>query len=319
VPIPPYEYTVEQCDVPEVRRGALNEYRKFRRKCLDYLRRDTDTSVMNQVHSLAWHTTVFRTLNEARRIEADRAVNGAMWELITVGYANIMTLGIRKLVDKHPDTDSVWNVIAQIERRPELLRREHFVCYDGLPFDAAEAFQRHIASANPVPGQAQWLSTKGPDAWGMSEMLHKSFDALAGYPEKRKPLDNVQPAILTTLKARLSHESVEAVCAMADKIMAHAERIAEGSDAVPTVTYDTIETALENVVRVANFLSANFFNDTVFGSVVPVPQFNVLEALDHPWVNTESLQALHDEWHRTSDRMDRWAYSTEEGFLPPKP
>lgn len=71
--------------------------------------------------------------------------------------------------------------------------------------------------------------------------------------------------------------------------MAHAERIAEGSDAVPAVTYDMIDTALEHVVRVANFLSANFFNDTVFGSIVPVPQYNVLEALDQPWVRTENF------------------------------
>jgi hypothetical protein len=77
VSIPQYEYTVEQCDVPKVRRGALREYRQFRRKCLEYLRDDTNTSVMNQVHDLAWHTAVFRTLNEARRLEQDRAVNGA--------------------------------------------------------------------------------------------------------------------------------------------------------------------------------------------------------------------------------------------------
>lgn len=86
---------------------------------LEYLRGDADTSVMNQVYGLAWHTAVFRTLNEARRMEQDHPVNGPMWELLTTGYANIMTLGIRKLVDKHPDTDSVWNVIAQIERRPQ--------------------------------------------------------------------------------------------------------------------------------------------------------------------------------------------------------
>jgi len=30
---------------------------------------------------------VFRTLNEARRLEPEHAVNGAMWELITAGYA----------------------------------------------------------------------------------------------------------------------------------------------------------------------------------------------------------------------------------------
>lgn len=141
-----YEYPIEQCDVPAVRRPALTEYRLFRRKCLEYLRGNAPTSVMNQVHSLAWHTAVFRTLNEARRLEPERAVNGAMWELIGHGYASLMTLGIRKLVDRDPRTDSVRNVIAQIEKRPELLRREHFVCYDGLPFDPQSAYARHLRS-----------------------------------------------------------------------------------------------------------------------------------------------------------------------------
>jgi hypothetical protein len=97
--VPDYEYAVEQCDVPKVRRAMLGEYRRFRHKCLEYMRGDADTSVMNQVHALAWHTAVFRTLNEARRLEPDRAVNGAMWELLTAGYANLMTLGIRRLVE----------------------------------------------------------------------------------------------------------------------------------------------------------------------------------------------------------------------------
>jgi hypothetical protein len=123
-----YEYPIEQCDVPAVRRPALTEYRLFRRKCLEYLRGNAPTSVMNQVHNLAWHTAVFRTLNEARRLEPERAVNGAMWELIGHGYASLMTLGIRKLVDRDPRTDSVWNVIAQIEKRPELLHDESTSC-----------------------------------------------------------------------------------------------------------------------------------------------------------------------------------------------
>src|SRR5258708_35967653 len=88
---------------------------------------------MTQVHGLAWHTAVYRTLNEARRIEPERVVNRAMWELLTAGYAKLMTLGIRRLVDKNPSTDSVWNVIAQIEKRPELLPRENFISFDGLP------------------------------------------------------------------------------------------------------------------------------------------------------------------------------------------
>jgi hypothetical protein len=49
-----YEYALEQCDVPAVRLPVLAEYRLFRRKCLEYLRGDAPTSVMNQVHGLAW-------------------------------------------------------------------------------------------------------------------------------------------------------------------------------------------------------------------------------------------------------------------------
>ena len=120
--IPDYEYRVEQCDIPAVRQPALSEYRTFRRKCLEYMRGNASTSVMNQVHDLAWHTAVFRTLNEARRLESQKLVNGAMWQLITEGYASLMTLGIRRLVDKDPRTNSVSNVIAFVERRSELAR-----------------------------------------------------------------------------------------------------------------------------------------------------------------------------------------------------
>ncbi|MBY0267513.1 MAG: hypothetical protein K2W84_13950 [Burkholderiales bacterium] len=314
--IPDYEYPVEQCDVPEVRRMALVEYRTFRRKCLDYMRGDSDTSVMNQVHDLAWHTVVFRTLNEARRIEPDRLVNGALWELTTAGYASLMTLGIRRLVDKNPKTDSVWNVIALVERRPELLTREKFICYDGLPYDY-EAVQRTYIQSLDMSGGGHvgWLPTSGPEAWAMSEIMHKAFDRLAGNPVKRKRIDTVDLSILAALRDRLLHPAIEKVCAMADRRVAHAERIAEGSETAPIVTYNDIDDALRQIVYVANFLSTSFFYDAAFGSVVRTPQFNVLEALDKPWVTTDNLEKLNRYWHDLSVSMDGWANTAQDEFL----
>jgi len=315
--IPEYEYSVEQCDVPEVRWPALTEYRTFRRKCLEYMRGAADTSVMNQVHDLAWHTAVFRTLNEARRIEADRSVNSTFWELTTAGYASLMALGIRKLVDKDPRTDSVWNVIALVERRPELLTREKFICYDGLPYDYEAVQRRYIDSLDMSTGvHVGWIPTKGPDAWGMSEMMHKAFDRLSGNPKKRKRTDNIQTSILVALRKRLSHPAIEKVCAMADRRVAHAERISKDSGAVPIATYNDIDAALQQVVYVANFLSSSFFYDAAFGSVVPTPQFDVLEALDQPWVTTDNLPVLHQYWHSLCASMDEWANSAYEEFLP---
>lgn len=320
MPIDDYEYPLEQCDVPEVRRASLAEYRVFRRKCLEYMRGNTSTSVMNQVHDLAWHTAVFRTLNEARHIEQDRPVNGAMWELIAAGYANLMTLGIRRLVDKDPRTDSVWNVIAAVEKRPELLTREKFVCYDGLQYDNEAAYRKYTASLDMSSGgHVGYVSSKGPEGWAMSDMMHKAFDALCGWPTKRKRADVIDTALLTKLKAELASPAVEAVCTLADRRMAHAERLAKDTDALPQVTFNDVDEALKTIVRVANFLSSHFFYDATFGSVVATPQFNVLEHLDQPWVLTENLPALHKHWRDISDAMDKWAYNTDEGFLPPKP
>lgn len=261
--IPEYEYTVELCDVPSVRRASLTEYREFRRKCLEYIRGDSETSVANQIHSLVWHTAIFRTLNEARRIEPDRPVNGPMWDLITTGYAHLMTLGIRRLVDKHPRTDSIWNVIAMVERRPELLTREKFVCYDGLPYDYEAAFREYVRSRDgATDAGARWVSMKGPQAWGASRMLHEAFDALSGYPKKRRRTDVVKGSIISALKQRLSDPAIEKVCTMADRRIAHAERTSRDSDAVPIATYNDIDDALRTVVRVTNFLSSSFFYDT---------------------------------------------------------
>jgi hypothetical protein len=113
-------------------------------------------------------------------------VNGALWKLITTGYTNLMTLGIRRLVDKDPARIPSGTSSCRLKSGPELLRRENFVCYDGLPFDSAAAFQKHLSSPDIAPGRPTWISTKGPGAWGTSELLQKSFDALAGYPVKRK-------------------------------------------------------------------------------------------------------------------------------------
>jgi hypothetical protein len=314
--IPEYEYTVEQCDVPEVRRAALNEYRIFRRKCLEYMRGTADTSVTNQVHDLTWHTAVFRTLNEARRIEPHRAVNGALWELTTAGYASLMTLGIRKLVDRDPRTESVWNVIAFIERRPELLTREKFICYDGLPYDYEAVRRKDLASLDlSAGGMVRWVPTRGPNAWGTSELMHKAFDRLSGNPKKRKRTDMVQPSILVALKERLAHPTIEKVCALAARRIAHAERISEHSKPVPIATYNDIDNALQQIVRVTNFLSSAFFYDMAFGAVVATPQFDVLEALDQPWITRENVTALRRYWDDLCASMDTWADSADDEFL----
>lgn len=318
VRLPDYKYPFDQCSVPAVRLPALEAYRTFRRDCLERLQGEADTSVLNQVLNLTWHTAVFRTLNESRRLEPTRSVNGAMWELMTAGYSNIITLGIRRLVDTHPNADSVWNVIGRIERRPELLTREFYVCHDGLPFDDEAVYKAHLETYKSDPGP-QWLATTGPEAFDTAARMHEAFDAVCGYPQARKPLDRIDGSLLANLRAQLKHPTIEKVCTMVDKTVAHAERLAADAPAVPVATYNDVDEALGIIVRVCQLVSWNLLAEGGFGSVVATPQFDVLEHLDQPWSLPETLPALHERWHEIARSMDDWASTSGASLLPKKP
>jgi hypothetical protein len=306
-----YRYSVNECDIPEARKKSLNEYRVFRQKCLEYLVGDSETSVMNQVHNLAWYTVVFRTLNEARRIEHERKVNGALWELVAAGYGGLLTLGIRKLVDKDPRTDSLWNVIDLIKKRPELFTREKFICYDGLPYDCALAQKKYYQKlTNEEFTKPHWLPTKGTEAWGTSEMMHRAFDDLSGNPSKRKREDKIQSSILEKLIEQLNHPAVLKVSNMVNQQIAHAERLSDDVRLSSVITYDDVNEAFKQVVQVANFLLESFFYDVALGSIVPTPQFDVLDALDAPWVKAENLDLLQKYWQQQSNEMDGWIENT---------
>ena len=307
--IPDYKYTLDQCSVPVVRRPVLEAYRTCRRECLERLQGDAETSVLNQVLHLTWYTVVFRTLNESRCLEQGRGVNGAMWELITAGYANIITLGIRRLVDTHPNADSVWNVIGRLERRPELLTRENFVCHDGLPFDDKAVYQKHLDTFKANSGP-HWLATEGPDAFDTSARMHGAFDALCGFPTKRKPLDKVDVSIFATLRGQLKHPIVEKVRNMVDRTVAHAERIPIGAPAVPPATYNEVNEALGIIVRVCQFVLWNLLAEGGFCSIVATPQFDVLQDLDQPWCLPATVPALIDVLPALSLKTAAYAETT---------
>jgi hypothetical protein len=306
-----YEYAIEDCDVPEVRHGKLTEYRKLRSKCLDLLGDSADTSVGNQIRNLAWQTTVFRTLNEGRRLESTRPVNGALWELITAGYANLVTLGIRKLVDTHDRSGSVPIILKMLEQQSELLTREMFVCYDGLPYDYGKVKRSEDARVLRQNNGVWWGKTRGPLAWSTSERMHEFFDRFTGNKDRRMRDDRIPRAIFDTLKAQLSHPAIEKVCTFVDKHVAHAERIDQSAAPIPVATYNDVDAALRQIVRVTSFISSAIFADAL-GSVVPTPQFDVLEHLDQPWVTTSNIAALQQHWDELSSRMDSWEHGVEQ-------
>lgn len=315
MPTHDYEYPIDQCDVAPAQHESLKAYKVFRQKCLDDLFGDSDASVANQVHALARHSAVFKTLNEARRLEPVRAVNNALWELTACGYASVMTVGIRKLVDRNEDSVSVLCVLNYVERNSKLMTRENFVCSDGVPYDY-EAVQKTWWQLMDWKKQgSRSIPTKGPQAWGTSEMMHQAFDMLSGVDKKenRTRADSVQLELLKRLKDSLSDSAIEGVRKLVDKVIAHADRSAASKDVFKQVTYNQIDKAFEKINRVASCVSALFYN-AGFGNVLATPQLDVLENLDAPWASKLTMPLIQNYWDTLSSEMKSWTVGTARDF-----
>lgn len=313
-----YEYPIDQCDVAPAQHESLKACREFRQKCLDDLFGDSDTSVATQLHALAWHSAVFKMLNEARRLEPERAVNGALWELAACGYASLMTVGIRKLVDADKRSNSVSNVLNYVECNLKLMTRENFVCFDGIPYDYEAVQQTEWPSTDWKEPGVRWMANKGPQAWRTSEMMHQAFDVLSGVNKKedRTRADSVQPELLKKLRDSLSDSSIESVRKLVNKVIAHANRSATGKDVFADVTYNQIDQAFEKIVRVASCVSALFYN-AGFGNVLATPQFDVFENLDAPWASKPTMPLLQNYWDTLSSSMESWTSGTSLDFIAP--
>lgn len=305
-----YRYPIEECDIDVSRRGALHAYRKLRQYCLEHVRGPSVYPVYRQLSKLAWHTAVFQTLNEARRLEPDTPASGPAWKLLSEGYASLMSLGIRKLLDKDKRRISLAWVVDKLKKNRHLLTREFFVCHDGLPYDYEASRVRYYAAMSERERiETCFHPTTGPDGWGMAEIMHEEFDNLCGHPSRRSRDDKVSESIITSVEELLSHESIAIVEAMASKVIAHTVIIKPGEEVVVVPTYEDVSTALATLVGLANFVSTGIFFDMHFGSVVPIYSGDPVEALDQPWISSSKLAKLSSFWDDLCESMNEWPSS----------
>lgn len=300
-----YDYAVEKCDIPSARYGLLREYRNFRDDITERINGDDATSIKNQILDLTWNTAVFRMLNEARFLEKERAVSSTMWELIVAGYASMMILGIRRLLDTNRRSNSLISTILKIKDYPHFHTRELYVCHDGLPFDWLSLQTNAMKTMRPG---LQWLPTKGPTAYAGSELAHLSFNKFCSEPATGKRGEKFSIDLLDELTSQLNTPGLRAIHILADQRYAHMDRHSAKTDSIPNVTYNDIDSALENLVRIGNRLSLLFLNQHVFGSAVATPQFNPVEHLDQAWITPSTAPLMEKYWDEISTKMNLWAY-----------
>ncbi|MDP3786739.1 MAG: hypothetical protein Q8R05_04215 [Candidatus Omnitrophota bacterium] len=312
-----YNYSIDQCDILDKKKGEA--FREKRLQWMEWLNGEDPHSISRQIYSMLWDYSLFLTVNELRKIadtEPQNGIgfNGPVIRLFDAGFATTQATTIRRLIEK-PKSDPRWAIISlrrvlkDVEQNLDLITRENYVCYDGLPYDYDSVRQKQLASLPAIKSgvHASFLPTQGPDAGLTAEMIHENFDILAQVnPKKRTREDRMRIEVLEHLETEI--KKCEYIKRYVDKFIAHAtapETRVGLLDEEKGLTLERLETCHKIIYQVASFISGSLLWESNLGGL-PVPQDDHLNNLDKSWVSTKNLEIARKKWDEFTKEVSSW-------------
>lgn len=312
-----YNYSIDQCDIRDKEKGKA--FRKKRLQWMGWLSGEDPHSISRQIHSMLWDHALFLTVNELRKIavtEPENGVgfNGPVIRLFDAGFATTQATTIRRLIEQLK-SDPKWAVISlgrvlkDIEQNLDLITRENYVCYDGLPYDYDSVHQKRVSSLPVTKSGVHvgFLPTQGPNAWPMAERVHKNFDILAqANPKKRTREDRIKIEVLEHLETEI--KKCENIKKYVDKFIAHAaapETRASLSDEEKGITLERLEACHKIIYQVTSFISGLLLWESNLGGLA-VPQYDDLKNLDKSWVSPKNLEKARKKWEEFDKEVSKW-------------
>ncbi len=283
------------CDVNDKEKLALFRLKRAEwKECLI----DDTSSVSKQIMNMLWNDTVFRTINEARKLTHGRnsndiGFNGPLLELFDQGYGTAQVMAIRRLTDPNffdPNRAviSLPRLIEDMKFNSDLVTRENYVSHEGTAFEGVSHEKDGI----------NWLHWK---------RKHENFDRLSKTtPDKRSRTDRIDRQLFKELTKEL--KVCDGLRTYANKFVAHASdrknRI-NLTDNQRRITLQRLNGCYKAIVRVASFIGAIILYEHPLGGV-PVPQFNHLEYLDKPMVFSGDIEKLDIFWNTRVKEVGVW-------------
>ena len=290
------------CDVAD--KEALAAFRRCRSRWYEWLIGNDDHSISTQITTIVWDDAIFRTINEARRLatqnySAERGFNTDLIDLLDRGFVTSQVMAIRRLIDSgfhdpRRGVISLARLLNDVETNQALLTREHYICFDGTPYDA------------PLPERDRAREFT-------RERMHRTFDRLSGtQPASRSRTDVVQLSVIESVSKSL--EACGDLRNYANQFIAHAAEPSARRQRVREqvrITLDALDSAYRAVVRAASFVGLAILFEQSLGEV-PQPQYDHLANLDKPMVLPHELDGLHAFWDARVAEMGNWS----ENVLP---
>ncbi len=285
-----------RCDVKDKEKLAL--FRMKRAEWIRWLSGESYHSIFNQIDNLLWFDTVFRTINEARRISSEKkssetGFNRPLIDLLDRGFVESQTLAIRRLTDANfyspqKAVISIIRLIDDIRININLFTRENYICHDGILYK-------------------ELSEEKDEEKRFHCEHKHAIFDRLSGTSsEKRKRTDKLKVSEISDRKQEL--KVCDKIRTYVNKFVAHAsdpENRPCLSEEQRGVTLDTLDKCYQAIVKVTSFIGTIVLYETSSGGV-PTPQFDQLENLDKPMVSEYNVELLHSCWEQRRSEINSW-------------
>ena len=323
-----FKFKENDCDVHD--REKLTRYRENAERWFEWIDGDPEHSISRQLSALMWNDAVFRTLNEARRVEgADKSASRAplLASFLDAGYVNVQVLGISKLLEKNPPQAnkgviSLRRIVDELSANRDLFTREVFIAHDGLPYDFEAIQKAHMEQLLAKHGTEpvfEAMDVEGPQAWDTAQRQHQLFDRLSGVkPEHRSREDRIGDQLFDELCKALEDPIFKDIKDLRHKSLAHAADAASRLQAAHRNGFKLGDAAAAHRILLAMLqaISAGLLYGSWRAAAIPVPQHDIFTHFADPLVQEDQIAKLRAHWDELSKERDSWLKDGYAQFIP---
>jgi hypothetical protein len=281
---------------------------------------DDEHTIFKQLYALTWDSAVFQVINESRRLAEPNLtggvkLNGLIHEFIDNVFFATHQVRVRKLADPAKLCDqkkgvfSLVSLLTDISEHRQLLTRQAMFDAEGVPYDPspiekqAAEFRRHQIDS----GVHVFWTPRELDASRTYER-HDDIDRLAGVRSSdREPDDVVRSEVIQALADGVA-EATSKIKLIVDKCVAHAATPRSRAEKTPLVwpTLHDLFSANQRLCEIASFLACDVLG---VGQCfhMPICQFDIMEYIDRPLVDSQQVATLQKYWDDFVVRTQTWS------------
>lgn len=279
---------IEDCDVED--KIGLCRYRMLRSKCIDSLVGDRHNSVQAQLRSMIARQAFFEAVEITRKNSTDRRIqsalhSGALQDFMDAGYVATQAMAFRRLVDTSRDVNSLVKILNWIESDKKILKREMFICWDGVVYDEDEVVSKaKLDDSGFIDG-----------SFCRSIIRHGKFDDICGIqPDNRRRYDTISKEKIAEMKKKIETTHINDARLTAKKFIAHAVIEADREDAVNGLTRKQIDVGLSGLVQAGYFVARLF----EISFLIDIPDFGIATNLEFPLIPAELKNDFNVKWSK---------------------